>query len=128
MQLLLFVVLLTIYVDISELYFIVNLSIKLFKQHIKYSEIALAALTIFAYLAVFIFSIIIIVRSLSDDGKVIRSIDLICAPSVLIALLAFSISSSQFEPFIHIKYPPTFTKGRQYSQRVERFARFGRYL
>ena len=59
MQLLLFVVLLTIYVDISELYFIVNLSIKLFKQHIKYSEIALAALTIFAYLAVFIFSIII---------------------------------------------------------------------
>ena len=32
MQLLLFVVLLTIYVDISEFYFIVNLSIKLFKQ------------------------------------------------------------------------------------------------
>ena len=59
MQLLLFVVLLTIYVDISEIYFIVNLSIKLFKQHIKYGEIAQAMLVIFAYLAVLIFSIII---------------------------------------------------------------------
>ena len=59
MQLLLFVVLLTIYVDISEIYFIVNLSIKLLKQHIKYREIARAMLVIFAYLAVFIFSIII---------------------------------------------------------------------
>ena len=59
MQLLLYVVILTIYVDISEFYFVVNLAIKLFKQHIKYSQIALAALVIFAYLAIFIFSIII---------------------------------------------------------------------
>ena len=59
MQLLFFVVLLTIYVDISEAYFIVNLSIRLFKKHIKYSDIFHAALAIFAYLAVFIFSIII---------------------------------------------------------------------
>ena len=59
MQLLLFVVLLTIYVDLSEIYFIANLSIKLFKQHIKYSQIAKAILVIFAYLAIFIFSIII---------------------------------------------------------------------
>ena len=59
MQLLLFVVLLTIYVDISEFYFIVNLTIALFKQHIKYSQIARTMLVIFAYLAIFIFSIII---------------------------------------------------------------------
>jgi palmitoyltransferase len=59
MQLLLFVVLLTIYVDISEFYFIVNLTITLFKQHIKYSQIARTMLVIFAYLAIFIFSIII---------------------------------------------------------------------
>ena len=58
-QLLLYVVILTIYVDISEFYFVVNLAIKLFKQHIKYSQIARAALVIFAYLAIFIFSIII---------------------------------------------------------------------
>ena len=59
MQLLFFVVLLTIFIDISEAYFIVNLSIRLFKKHIKYSEIFHAAFAIFAYLAVFIFSIII---------------------------------------------------------------------
>jgi palmitoyltransferase len=59
MQLLLYVVILTIYVDISEFYFVVNLAIKLFKQHIKYSQIARATLVIFAYLAIFIFSIII---------------------------------------------------------------------
>ena len=59
MQLLLFVVLLTIYVDISEFYFIVNITIELFKQHIKYSQIARTMLVIFAYLAILIFSIII---------------------------------------------------------------------
>ena len=59
MQLLIFVVLLTIYVDLSELYFVVIMAIKLFKKHIKYSEIFHVGYVIICYLAVFIFSIII---------------------------------------------------------------------
>ena len=59
MQLLFFVVTLTIYVDISEIYFVFDMSIKLFKQHIKYSELFHIGLVIICYIAVFIFSIII---------------------------------------------------------------------
>ena len=39
MQLLIFVVFLTIYVDISEIYFVINMALKLFKKQIKYSEL-----------------------------------------------------------------------------------------
>ena len=59
MQLLMFVVLLTIYVDLSELYFVFIMALKLFKKHIKYSEIFHVGYVIICYLAVFIFSIII---------------------------------------------------------------------
>ena len=59
MQLLFCVVLLTIYVDFSEIYFVLNMIIKLFKKQIKYSEIFHAGFIIVCYLAVFIFSIII---------------------------------------------------------------------
>ena len=59
MQLLFFVVFLTIYVDISELYFVFNMALKLFKKHIKYSELFHVGFVIICYLAVFVFSIII---------------------------------------------------------------------
>jgi len=61
MQLLFLVVILTIYADISELYFVANMCIKLFKKHIKYSELFHADLVLISYAAVFIFSIIIII-------------------------------------------------------------------
>ena len=59
MQLLFCVVILTIYVDFSELYFVVNICFKLFKKQIKYSEIFHAGIVVICYSAVFIFSIII---------------------------------------------------------------------
>ena len=59
MQLLIFVVFLTIYVDISEIYFVINMALKLFKKQIKYSELFHIGYVIICYLAVFIFSIII---------------------------------------------------------------------
>ena len=59
MQLLIFVSILTIYVDITEFVFILDICIKLFKKQIKYSELFRAALVIICYLAVLIFSFII---------------------------------------------------------------------
>ena len=59
MQLLCCVVILTIYVDISELYFVLGMALKLFKKQIKYSELFHVGFVIICYLAVFIFSIII---------------------------------------------------------------------
>ena len=59
MQLLIFAVILTIYVDISEAYFIIDMCIKLFNQHVKYSEIIHIGFVIICYISVFVFSIII---------------------------------------------------------------------
>jgi palmitoyltransferase len=59
MQLLIFVVILTIYVDISEIYFVVDMCLKLFKKHVKFSEIFHLGLVIICYLAVLIFSFVI---------------------------------------------------------------------
>ena len=59
--LLLFVVILTIYVDISisELYYVIDMRFKLFKKHIKFSEIFHVGFVIICYADVFVFSIII---------------------------------------------------------------------
>ena len=59
MQLLIFVVILTIYIDISEAYFVIDMCLKLFKKHVKYSEIFHLGLVIIFYIAIFAFSIII---------------------------------------------------------------------
>ena len=59
MQLLIFVVILTIYIDISEAYFVIDMCFKLFKKHVKYSEIFHLGLVIIFYIAIFAFSIII---------------------------------------------------------------------
>ena len=81
MQLLFFVVILTIYVDISEIYFVLDMALKLFKKHIKYSEIFHVGLVIICYLAVFIFSIIITmffkfhVKLVLNNSTTIESLD-----------------------------------------------------
>ena len=59
MQLLIFVTILTIYVDISEIYFVIDICFKLFKKHFKYSELFTAGFVVICYAAVFVFSIII---------------------------------------------------------------------
>ena len=59
MQLLIFVVILTIYIDISEAYFVIDMCIKLVKRHVKYSEIAHLGFVVICYVAVFVFSVII---------------------------------------------------------------------
>ena len=59
MQLLFFVVILTIYVDITEIYFVIDMSIKLFKQHVKYSEIIHFGFVIICYIAILVFTFII---------------------------------------------------------------------
>ena len=59
MQLLFFVVTLTIYIDISEIFFIADMALRLLNKHIKFSEIFHVGLAIICYIAVFIFSIII---------------------------------------------------------------------
>ena len=59
MQLLFYVVILTIYVDITEIYFVKDISFKIFKKHIKYSELIHAGFVVICYVAVFIFSIMI---------------------------------------------------------------------
>ena len=81
MQLLFFVVTLTIYVDISEIYFIIDMSLRLFKKHIKYSEIFHVGLAIICYLAVFIFSIVITmffkfhIKLVLNNSTTIESLD-----------------------------------------------------
>jgi palmitoyltransferase len=81
MQLLLFVVILTIYVDISEIFFIFDMSMRLFKKHIKYSEIFHIGLAVICYIAVFIFSIIITmffkfhVKLVLNNSTTIESLD-----------------------------------------------------
>ena len=59
MQLLFFVVILTIYVDITEIYFVMDMCIKLFKQHVKYSEIFHFGFVIICYIAILVFTFII---------------------------------------------------------------------
>ena len=81
MQLLLFVVILTLYVDISEIFFIFDMSMRLFKKHIKYSEIFHIGLAVICYIAVFIFSIIITmffkfhVKLVLNNSTTIESLD-----------------------------------------------------
>ena len=81
MQLLFFVVTLTIYVDISELYFIIDMCIKLFKKHFKYSELFHVGLVVICYAAVFVFSIIISmflkfhIKLVFDNSTTIESLD-----------------------------------------------------
>jgi len=81
MQLLCCVVILTIYVDISELYFVLGMALRLFKKQIKYSEILHVGFVIIAYLAVFIFSIIITmflkfhIKLVFDNSTTIESLD-----------------------------------------------------
>ena len=59
MQLLIYAVILTIYIDISEFYFIFNMFMKLIKGYIRYSQIIRLGFVIICYIAVFVFSIII---------------------------------------------------------------------
>ena len=59
MQLLIFVVILTIYIDISEAYYVIDMCIRLFKKHVKYSEIFHIGIVIIFYIAIFAFSIVI---------------------------------------------------------------------
>ena len=59
MLLLIYVVILTIYIDISEVYFVIEMSIRLFKKHVRYSEIIHLGFVVICYIAVFVFSIII---------------------------------------------------------------------
>ena len=81
MQLLFFVVTLTIYVDISEIYFIIDMSMRLLQKHIKYSEIFHVGLAIICYIAVFIFSIIITmffkfhIKLVLNNSTTIESLD-----------------------------------------------------
>ena len=82
MQLLIFVVILTIYIDISEIYFVIDMSIKLFKKNVKYKEIAHLGFVVICYIAVFIFSIIISLflkfhlQLVLDNSTTIESLDL----------------------------------------------------
>ena len=82
MQLLIFVVILTIYIDISEIYFVIDMSIKLFKKNVKYKEIAHLGFVFICYIAVFIFSIIISLflkfhlQLVLDNSTTIESLDL----------------------------------------------------
>ena len=81
MQLLFFVVILTIYVDISELYFVADMCIKLLKKHIKYSELFHVGLVVISYAAVFVFSIIITmflkfhIKLVLNNSTTIESLD-----------------------------------------------------
>ena len=81
MQLLFFVVILTIYVDFSEIYFIFDMCVKLFKKHIKYSELFYTGLVIICYAAVFVFSIIITmflkfhIKLVLNNSTTIESLD-----------------------------------------------------
>ena len=59
MQLLIFVVILTIYYDISLLYYVIKMVISLIKMKVKYSQIFHVGYVVICYIAVFIFSIII---------------------------------------------------------------------
>ena len=59
MQLLIFVVILTIYYDISLFYFVLKMVINLIKLRVKYSQIFHAGFVVICYVAIFIFSIII---------------------------------------------------------------------
>ena len=82
MQLLIFVVILTIYIDISEIYFVIDMSIKLFKKNVKYKEIAYLGFVVICYIAIFIFSIIISLflkfhlQLVLDNSTTIESLDL----------------------------------------------------
>ena len=81
MQLLIFAVILTIFIDISEAYFVIDMSIKLFKRHVKYSEIFKVGLVIICYVAVFVFSIIITmflkfhIKLVLENSTTIESLD-----------------------------------------------------
>ena len=81
MQLLFFVVILTIYVDISELYYVLDMCLKLFKKHIKYSELFHVGLVVICYAAVFVFSIIITmflkfhIKLVKTNSTTIESLD-----------------------------------------------------
>ena len=81
MQLLIFVTILTIYVDITEAYFVFDMCVKLFKQHVKYNEIAHLGFVVICYVAIFIFSIIISmflkfhIKLVLDNSTTIESLD-----------------------------------------------------
>ena len=59
MQLLIFVVILTIYYDISLLYYVTKMIIALIKMRVKYSQIFHVGFVVICYIAIFIFTIII---------------------------------------------------------------------
>ena len=81
MQLLIFVVILTIYVDISEAYFVIDMSLKLFKEYVKYSEIAHLGFVIISYVAILVFSVIIAIflkfhlKLVLENSTTIESLD-----------------------------------------------------
>ena len=58
-QLLTFVVVLTIYVDITEIYFVIDMCLRLFKKYVKFSELFHLGIVIISYVAVLIFSVVI---------------------------------------------------------------------
>ena len=81
MQLLFFVAILTIYIDITEIYFIIDMCIRLFKQHVKYSEIIHIGFVIICYIAIVVFTFIISmflkfhIRLVLDNSTTIESLD-----------------------------------------------------
>ena len=81
MQLLIFVVILTIYIDISEAYYVLDICIKLINKKIRYSEIFHFGIVIICYVAVFAFSIIITlflkfhIQLVLENSTTIESLD-----------------------------------------------------
>ena len=81
MQLLIFVTILTIYVDITEAYFVFDMCVKLFKQHVKYSEIIHLGFVVICYVAIFVFSVVITMflkfhlKLVLDNSTTIESLD-----------------------------------------------------
>ena len=81
MQLLIFVVILTIYIDITEAYFVLDMCFKLFKRYIKYKEIFRLGFVVICYVSVFVFSIIISmflkfhIRLVLENSTTIESLD-----------------------------------------------------
>ena len=81
MQLLFFVAILTIYIDITEIYFIIDMCIRLFKQHVKYSEIIHIGFVIICYIAIVVFTFIISmflkfhIRLVLDNSTTIESLE-----------------------------------------------------
>ena len=81
MQLLFFVVILTIYIDISEAYFVFDMCYIIYKRKFRYSELVHLGLVVICYGSIFAFSIIITLflkfhlQLVLDNSTTIESLD-----------------------------------------------------